>query len=228
MVGGLVENEEVDRLEQQAYHGQTGLLAARKHFNLLVGGFAAKHECAEDVAYAGADGAGGNAVDSVEHRYILIEQLGLILGEIANFYIVSDFQGAGERYFVHYALHQGGLAFAVLAYKRHFFTALDGKCGMIKHKVLAVGFAHIVGNHRVVARTRSGRKTQIQPRIIYLIDLDTLYFRKLLHAALHLYGLGCFISESFDECLSVGNFFLLVLVGSHLLGDALLAQFHEF
>ena len=52
MVGGLVEDEQVDGFEQQLYHGQTTAFATRKHLDLLVGGFASKHESAEDVVDA--------------------------------------------------------------------------------------------------------------------------------------------------------------------------------
>ena len=44
VVGGLVEDEKVDWLEQELNHGQTTALATRKHLHLLVDSLASKHE----------------------------------------------------------------------------------------------------------------------------------------------------------------------------------------
>ena len=92
----------------------------------------------------------------------------------------------------------------------------------------AICLTDIFGYDGVVARARSRRKFQAQMRCVYLVDLYTLDFRKLLHAALHLHGFGGLISESLDKCLCVGNLFLLVKVGAGLLFDALFAQLYEF
>ncbi len=51
---------------------------------------------------------------------------------------------------------------------------------------------------------------------------------KLLDAALHLHAFGGFVAETLDEILGVLNLFLLILVGAHLLFEALGAQSHIF
>ncbi len=64
-------------------------------------------------------------------------------------------------------------------------------------------------------------------RGIHLVHLNSFYFSQLLHAALHLHGLGGLVAEALDELLGVGYLFLLVLIGAHLLLDALAPQLHE-
>ena len=94
VVGRLVENQQIHRLEQQANHSQARFLTARKHLHLLVGSLAAEHEGAEDVAYFRAYVTHGNPVDGIENGYFAIEQLGLVLGEISYLDIMPQTQHA--------------------------------------------------------------------------------------------------------------------------------------
>ena len=72
VVGRFVENQQIDGLEQELYHGEATALAAAEHLDLLVGGFAAKHERAEDVADFQAHVAHGHAVDGIKHGEALV------------------------------------------------------------------------------------------------------------------------------------------------------------
>ena len=49
MVGRLVEDKEVDRREQQAYHSQPAALTATEHLHPFLRGLAAKHKRTEDI-----------------------------------------------------------------------------------------------------------------------------------------------------------------------------------
>ena len=83
VVGGFVQDKEVHRLEQQPDHGQTGTLAAGEHLDLLHRGFGtAEHEGAQQVAYLVAYLALGHVVDGLEDGQVLVEQGGLVLGEV--------------------------------------------------------------------------------------------------------------------------------------------------
>ena len=228
VVGWLVENQEIDGLEQKFYHGQSAALAATQHLDLLVGGFAAKHKSTEDVANLQADIARGHAVNGVEDGEILVQQLCLVLGIVAYLYVVAELQAAAVVDFLHDALDEGGLACAVLAHEGHFLAALDGEVYIVKHTMRAVVLAQVFANDGIVARTRTGRKLQVERGGVYLVHFDGHHFLQLLDAALHLHGLGGFVAEAFDEVANVGHLLLLVLVGPQLLLATLGAQAHKF
>ena len=73
MVGGLVEDEKVDLLEQKFDHGQTAAFTTREYLDLLVGCLATKHEGSEDIAYLETDVAYGYTIDGVKHGELFIE-----------------------------------------------------------------------------------------------------------------------------------------------------------
>ena len=227
VVRGFVEDEEVDGLEQQLDHGQARALAAREHFHLLVRGFAAEHEGTEYVAYLQADVALGHAVDGVENGELAVEELRLVLGVVAQLDVVAELEVALEGNFTHDALDEGRLAFAVLAHEGHFLAALDGKIDLGEDAVGAVVLAHVFADEGIVAGTRAGRELQVETGVVHLVDLDGDYLFELLDAALHLYGLGGLVAETLNEVLDVGDFLLLVFVGSELLLAALGAETHE-
>ena len=106
VVGGLVENQEVDGFQQQADHGQTAALTATEHFYALLRGFAAKHKGAEYVVDSQSDITLGHIVDGLKHSETLIQQLCLILGKIANLHIVPHLERALEGNLAHDTLHQ--------------------------------------------------------------------------------------------------------------------------
>ena len=89
--------------------------------------------------------------------------------------------------------------------------------------MVTVCFAELVDDEGIVAGAGCGREFEREARVVDLVDLDALDFGQLLHAALHLHGLGGLVAEALDELLGVGNLLLLVLVGAHLLLDSLLA-----
>src|SRR3712207_4362446 len=97
MVGRLIENQQVDRLQEQLYHGQTAAFAAAKHLYLLLRRFSAKHERPQQVIDAKPHVARSHTVDGVVNTDVLIEQLGLILREIAYLDVMSYFRSEERR-----------------------------------------------------------------------------------------------------------------------------------
>ena len=89
VVGRLVEDEQVHRLKQQLYHSQTATLATRQHLHLLVDCLASEHERSENILYLQTYVALSHAVDCVEHAYLAVEQLRLVLCEVANLHVVA-------------------------------------------------------------------------------------------------------------------------------------------
>ena len=137
VVGGFVKDKEVDRLEQELNHGQATALAAREHFHFLVNGVATEHEGSEDVADAGADVAGGHAVDGVKDGEFRVKKLCLVLCEVADLCIMPHLQVALEGDFPEDALDEGGFAFAVAPHKGHLLAAADGEVDVGDHLMLS-------------------------------------------------------------------------------------------
>ncbi len=64
--------------------------------------------------------------------------------------------------------------------------------------------------------------------MVFLIYFNRHNPFQLFDTALHLYGFGCLIAETFDELFRVLNLLLLVFVGTQLLFTPLLAEYHIF
>ena len=224
VVRGLVEYQQVNGLQQQLDHRQTAPLAAAEHLHLLVAVLATKHEGAENVVDAQAHVAFGHVVDGLEHRQLLVKQLGLVLGEVAYLHVVAYLQMAVKGYLAHDTLHQRRLALAVLADKGDLLAALDGEVHVAEDLVVAIHLLHLVADDGVVAGAQTGGELQVHGRIVNVVHLDGHDFLQLLHLLLHLYGLRRLIAEALYKRLHVGDFLLLVLVGAQLLFAALAAQ----
>jgi hypothetical protein len=70
VVGGLVEEEQVARLQQQAGQGDASTLAAAQHPDVLVDVVAAEQEGAQDRAHAGHSDLAVDAEDLVDDRVL--------------------------------------------------------------------------------------------------------------------------------------------------------------
>ena len=156
-----------------------------------------------------------------------VEQLCLVLGEVAYLHVVAHLEAAGEGYLAHDAFHERRLTLAVLAHEGHLLAAADGERATVEHPVLAVGLAHVLQYQREIAGARCRREAQAQMRRVHLVHLYALYLGQLFHAALHLHGLGGLVAEALNELLRVGYLLLLVLISAHLLLDAFLPKRHE-
>ena len=140
MVRRLVENEQVHGFEQQANHRQPTALTARQHFYALIALLAAEHKCTEDVVDAQADVAPRHVVDGLENGQRFVEQLRLILGEVADLHVVPDFQCPIKRNLAHDTLHKRGFSLAVLADESHFLAAFEGEGRVFKNQMTAITF----------------------------------------------------------------------------------------
>lgn len=81
VVGRLVKDEQVDRVEQQLHQRQTGAFASRQNFYFLRAFFTSEHEGSEQVADFVADITYGYVVNGLENGQILVEQRRLVLGK---------------------------------------------------------------------------------------------------------------------------------------------------
>ena len=106
MVGRLIENQQVYRLQQQTDHRQATSLSTTEHFHFLVRLLATKHEGAKDIVDTQTDLALRYVVDGLENGEVLVEQLCLILGKIANLDVVAHFQFACIWNLAHNTLHE--------------------------------------------------------------------------------------------------------------------------
>ena len=226
VVGRLVEDEQVHRFEQQLYHSQTATLAARQHLYLFVDCLASEHERSENVLYLQTYVALSHAVECVEHTYLTVEQLRLVLCEVANLHVVTHLQIASERNLAHDALHERRLSLAVFAYECHFLATLYGEVNILEHGMLAVVLAHVLADDGVVARAKARREPQMHRCIVHFVHLDRHNLLQLLYAALHLNSLRRFVSEALYKVLYISYFLLLVLVSAQLLFVAFGTQFY--
>ena len=228
VIGRLIENQEVYRFKQKLYHGQTAPFTSREHFHLLVGCFSSKHESSENVAYLQTDVSYRHAVYRIKNGQILVEQLGLILGEVSNLYVMPDGKFSVERDFPHNAFDQRRFSLTVLSYKSHLLTPVDGKRHMLEHHMLSVCLAHVAAYHRIISATRCGRELQMKRGIVFLINFYGHNLLQLLDAALHLYGFCSLIAEALYEVFGILYLFLLVFVSTKLLLPAFFTELHKF
>ena len=164
----------------------------------------------------------------LEHGKILIEQLCLILGEIADLDIMSHLQLTCEGNLSHDTFHEGGFALTVLTHKGHFLTSFNSQCHMIENGMGAIVLTHLVADDRIVSASETGRELQMHRRVIHLVDLDGNNLLQLFDLLLHLNSLRSLIPEALDKRFHVCHFLLLVLVGSQLLFTTFLAEYDVF
>ena len=212
MVGRLVKNQQVNRFQQQSYHCQSATLTTTKHLNLLIAFLAAKHKCAKNIVYFQSYLALSHIVYRLVYGKILIQKLSLILSKVAYLYVVTYLQLACIWNLAHDTLNQCRLSFSILTHKSHLLATLYCKRNMIEHRVGTVVLANLITDNRIIAATQARWKLQMHGRIIYIINLDRHYLFQLFYLLLNLYGLGSLIAETFDKCLHISHFLLLVLV----------------
>ena len=167
-------------------------------------------------------------VDGVEHGQFGVEQLCLVLCEVANLCVVPHLQRPLEGYLAEDTFHEGRFTFSVAPYKRHLLTAADGEVDMGNDFFLPIGLAQVFHNQWEVAAALAGREFQVEGAVIDIIHLDGYNAVQLFDAFLHLYRLGGLVAETLDELLQVGNLLLLILVGPQLLLATFGAELYIF
>ena len=74
MIGGLVKDEEIHRLQQQLQDGETCAFAAREHLHLLCRFFSSEHESTEQIAYLVAYLTLCHVVNSLKYGQLAVEK----------------------------------------------------------------------------------------------------------------------------------------------------------
>ena len=74
--------------------------------------------------------------------------------------------------------------------------------------------AYVFTDNRIIPAAAGRRKFQTEGRVVFLIDLDTVYLFQLFDTTLHLYGFGCLIAETFDKVFRILYLLLLILVST--------------
>ena len=229
MVGRFVQYQEVHGFQQEFDHCEAGTLSTGQHFHLLIGSFATEHESTKDVTYLQADIAYGYAVDGIKYCQTFIQELCLVLGEIADLYIMTEGELTGiVGDFSHDTLYQSGFTFTVLTYECHFLAAVYSQVDIVEDDMVAIGLPDILTDDRVASTTAAASKLQAQCRVIFLVYLDAFYLFQLFDAALHLHGFRGFIAEALDKGFGIFYLLLLILVGTELLFTTFLPQYDEF
>ena len=224
MVRGLVEDQQVHRFQQQSDHGQSAPFTTAEHLHLLVTLLTTKHKGAEDIVDPQTVLPLCHIVDGLEHGEVLIEQLGLVLGEITDLDVMADLQFSCERNLTHDTFHERRLTLAVLTYKGHFLAAFDGQRHMVEHGMRAIVLSHLITDQGIVATPQTRREFQMHRRVIHLVDLDGHDLLQLFDLLLHLHSLRSLIAEALNEVLHLRHLLLLVLVGAYLLFPTFLSQ----
>ena len=221
MVGGLVEAEQVVALEHQFGHSQARSLASAQHGNPLVYVFPTEKELGQQVPQLGTYVPHRNAVKGAEHRLGLVQDIFLILGEIAAIDIVAKLRLSGNRVeFPHDNSHHSGLTLAVAPHESHLLPSLDFDIGIAEYYLLRVSYGKIRALIDHIPRTGGRREFHREGGIVGLVDLYAVQLLQGLDPALYLVGLGGFVSEGPDELLGLLYHPLLILVGRRLLGYA--------
>ena len=209
VVGGLVEDQEVARVQEHLGEGQPVALAARQHAHPLVDVVAAEEEAAEDVAdhrhHLHGAGRAHLLVDGVGR----VEHGRLVLGEVVGDHLVpGDADARVGPVYAGQDPHQRRLAGAVGADERDAVAALHHQVHVLEHDVLGVRSPHALQLEEDAAGP--GRVGELETDLLALgRDLDQLDLVEHLDAALDLAGLGGLVAELVDEEGGLLDLFLL-------------------
>ena len=218
MVGRFIQRQHIIRLEHQLGHAEPGPLPPGQDRDLLVNVFSFEEKRPQDIPEPCPDVACRNPVQGTEHRFVLVQDILLVLGVIADMDIVSDagLAGNGSQLPCHDA-HQGGFSLAVPADEGHFLPALDFDTRMGEHDFPGIADRQVLSFEDHVTGSFRRRKPQADLCPVRLIDFNAVEPLQRLNTGLDLVGFGRFITETVDEIFCLLNHPLLVLIGGRLL-----------
>ena len=150
VIGWFVQNQQIDRLQQQFDHGQSGALSTGEYFYLFVDIVPAKHKCAEQILDLRPDISHSYIIDRLENGQLFVEQGSLILCKIANQRVVTECKFATELYLPHQCLHQCRFAFSVFSYKCELLASFNRKRNMAENQMIVVTLGQLIGDDRIV------------------------------------------------------------------------------
>jgi hypothetical protein len=221
--GGLVHQQEVRRIDQEAREVEAGFFAAGEDGDFFEDVVFAEEEAAEDHA-GGLLGEvvlrGAQDHHVVEHGGVGIEGVGALLGEVTRGDVGAEFAGAaldgddaGEDF------EKGGFAGAVGADEDEALAALGGEVEIPIHDVIAVGLLDVFQLDDFEAGARRLGKAEVNAFefVLRLFDGDFLEALDLFLLRFGAGGHGGLGAETVDEFLKVGDFALLVFEGGGLL-----------
>ena len=172
MVGRLVKNEQVDGLQEQAYHRQPASFATRQHLNFLLRRFATEHKCTQQVVDFQSHVTRCHTVNGFVDCQFLIQQLCLVLCEITYLHVVTNLQCASIRNLTHDTFDQGRFTFAIFTDKGNLLPTFKGESNVFKHRMRAIIFTKFITNYRIITTSKAWGKLQVHAFVIHLIDLN--------------------------------------------------------
>ncbi len=196
VVGRLVEQQAVDRAKQELGERQPVALPARQDGGRLLDGVPAEEKRAEEVAQPRHHVVGCDRHHLIEDVLRGIEDVRLVLREVAELDVVADLALAGgERLDAGEQLHERGLAGAVRSDERDALAALEREVEPLVDDELFVALAGLAELEHDPAAARRGREADVEllrPRR----DFQPLELLELLDAALDELRLRCLVAET--------------------------------
>ena len=153
VVSRFVENEQIERLEQELENCQTRAFTTRKHLHLLRPFFTSKHESTEQITNLQTDFSLCHTVDGVVNSDFSIQQCGLILCKITYLHVMAKGECAFVFELSHDTFDQRGFTFTVSSNKSHFVTTLHHERCISEHHVVTISLTYSIHGHRITART---------------------------------------------------------------------------
>ena len=139
---GLIHQEQIRRIHQQAREREAGLFAAGEHGDLLEDVVLAEEECAEDGArllLGQVVGGGAQLHDVLHHGEVELQVVGAVLGEVPRENVAAELTDTAlDRDDVAEDLEQGGLAGAVGSDEHDALAALGLEVEVAVDDVVAV------------------------------------------------------------------------------------------
>ena len=127
MIGRLIQNQQIYRLQEEFENGKASTFTTGEDFHLLGRVFTTKHESSEQIAYLVANFSFRHIIYSLEYGEFPIEQGGLILSEITDLYIMSQFEFPLILQLSHDTFHECGFTLAITTYESDLVATLYSK-----------------------------------------------------------------------------------------------------
>ena len=217
MVGGLIEQQKVGRMQQHLEQSVAIALASGEHADAFEDIVSGEKKTAEQAAKLRLRGRGREFAQVVENAGFGIEFLVLVLREVVGMDFVAEFVFTRRQLLLlGQQLDQGRLPCPVDAHQSDALAPLNHEIYMGKDLVfvdaaLAVTFRDIreFGDD---ASARLRLRKRKMNSLLFFRNFDPLHFFQLFDTALHLLGLGCRIAKTVDENFELLDAVVLGLV----------------
>ena len=235
MVGGLVQDEQVDRHGQRLGQGQARLLASRQVTHQPVHGVAPEAERGQvGTGVATVSAHAGHRLELLQYGPPLVQDLGLKLVEVGEVDVGAASDPAIQRgHLSGQQADQGGLAGPVGSDQGHGAAPLHPEGDVAEDDLGLPSVAIVVAGSHALQLGHQARRTsglgeaEAGCRVVGFLDHDAVQPLQGLHPALDLTGLGGLVPEAFDEALGPGHLPGLLGGGRPLHGQLLLAGHYE-